>query len=108
MDFNSEHDEIFYFKHIKCHLLALIQHYEYRQNLDLDEPEFEIEDRLHFYCAHLKNVKEKLKEFYPYCHYFKSGITDLDVNYFNQINQIRILRYGEFLIEVGQNRITRI
>lgn len=100
--FKSTNDEIFYFKHIKCYLLASIQHYEYLQNIEFEKPKYDIEIQLKFYRYHLKQIKKKLKEYNVYYRYFRAQHNYRDEHYFKQINEFIYIRSGDFLFEVEQ------
>ncbi len=54
----TPNEEIFYFKNIKCHLLALIQYYTLVQKIELKKPPLRKKRLKQYYLDALQNKKE--------------------------------------------------
>ncbi|KKX49191.1 hypothetical protein L950_0217010 [Sphingobacterium sp. IITKGP-BTPF85] len=80
--------EIFYFKHIKCHLLALIQYYSLVQKIELDKPPIKKKGVKKYYLKTLFKIKKKLSHNKFFYNYFKSNSSQFDDHSF--VDQLTI------------------
>lgn len=103
--FNSISEEIYYFKHIKCHLLSLIQYHLNIQKIEFERINTNPPKIIKYYQAALKQTQKKIKPHYDYYKYYKSKLTHLDSHYFRQFTQDIHITSGEFLHDIEHRSI---
>ncbi|MDH5827309.1 RteC domain-containing protein [Sphingobacterium faecium] len=98
--------EIFYFKHIKCHLLALIQYYSLVQEIELNKAPVKKKGIKKYYLKTLFKVKKKLTKNKFFYNYFKSNSSQLDNHFFRRIDHDLFILSGGYLLEIDKNKNT--
>lgn len=98
--------EIFYFKHIKCHLLALIQYYSLIQKIELDKPPVKKKAVKKYYLKTLFKLKKKLTHNKFFYNYFKSNSSQFDDHFFRRTDRDLFIPTGDYLLEIDKNKNT--
>lgn len=102
----SERDEIFYFKNIKCHLLALIQYYYMVQNIETKKPAIPIRKIKKYYLKQLWKTKQKISSNRFYYNYYKSNCNKLDKQFFTRLDHDFFLPYNDIIVDVDKRYTT--
>lgn len=102
----SEQDEIFYFKNIKCHLLALIQYYYMVQKIETKKPAIPIRKIKKYYLKALWKIKQKISENRFYYNYYKSNCNKLDKQFFTRLDHDFFLPYDDIIVDVDKRYTT--
>jgi len=102
----SHEDEIFYFKNIKCHLLALIQYYILIQKIELRKPPRSRKKLKKYYLRTLYKIKKKLRRKRYWYNYYKSNSTGLDYLFFKRPNKHHFVLAGDYIMEVDKYNTT--
>ena len=84
--FQSETDEIWFFKNIKPKFTALIEYYTLVYNAELFMPRLRLEDAQAFWNKEADKVKNFYGQHADFCAYYKSGCTECDHLYFLRSN----------------------
>ncbi|MGJ1321521.1 RteC domain-containing protein [Sphingobacterium faecium] len=98
--------EIFYFKHIKCHLLALIQYYSLVQKIELDKPPIKKKGVKKYYLNTLFKIKKKLSHNKFFYNYFKSNSCQFDDHFFRRSAHDLFIPITDYLLEIDKNKNT--
>lgn len=99
-------EEIFYFKNIKCHLLALIQYYTFVQKIELKKPPLRKKKLKHYYLSTLYKIKKKLRKQQFFYNYYKANLSQLDNQFFRRIDHDLFLPAGSFILDIDQRNNT--
>lgn len=97
-----EEEEIFYFKHIKAHLLGFIQYYTMLRQIEMKKPCCSRKGIKKYYLSRLDKVKRILNKNAFYYNYFKAGSSHLDTQLFLRINQDLFLQAGTFILDIDK------
>lgn len=98
--------EIFYFKHIKCHLLALIQYYSLVQKIELEKSPIKKKGIKKYYLKTLFKIKKKIARDKFFYNYFKSNSSQYDDHFFRRIDHDLFILSGGYLLEIDKNKNT--
>lgn len=98
--------EIFYFKHIKCHLLALIQYYSLVQKIELDKPPIKKKGVKKYYLKTLFKIKKKLTHNKFFYNYFKSNSSQFDDHFFRRSAHDLFIPITDYLLEIDKSKNT--
>lgn len=101
-------DEIFYFKYVKCHLLALIQYYSMVQSIEMDKPPIEKSKIKSYYLKKLYRVKSVLKKNKQIYTYFKTDDCQYDEFFFKRNNQDLFVMGSNFVIDIDKRSNTPV
>lgn len=102
----TECEEIFYFKNIKAHLLALIQFYTLVQKIELRKPPLRKKKLKKYYLNELYKTKKKLRKQHFYYNYYKANLTQLDDQLFRRIREDRFTMVGDFILDIDKRSNT--
>lgn len=102
----SQEDEIFYFKNIKCRLLALIQYYILVQKIELRKPPRSRKKLKKYYLLKLYKIKKNLRRNRCCYNYYKSNSTGLDHIFFKRPNKHYFVLAGDYIMEVDKYSTT--
>lgn len=98
----SHEDEIFYFKNIKCHLLALTQYYLLVQKIELRKPPCTRKKLKQYYLRSNYKIKKKLRKRRCWYNYYKSSATSMDHLLFKRADQHHFLLADSYIIDVDK------
>lgn len=99
----SSEDEIYYFKNIKCHLLAYIYYWNMIKELEIHKPGIKSKKLKQYYLDELIKVKHKIKHEDRYYSYFKSNATHFDEKFFMRIKTDVVSTFSNTIIEIDHN-----
>lgn len=99
-------EEIFYFKHIKAHLSALIQYYALVQRIELGKPPRKKRKLKTYYLKVLNKIKRKLRKKNFYYNYYKANSTYLDPQLFLRVSQDIFCTTGAYILDIDKRNNT--
>lgn len=99
-------EEIFYFKNIKCHLLALIQYYTLVQKIELKKPPLRKKKLKQYYLNTLYKIKKKLRKQQFFYNYYKANLSQLDNQFFRRIDHDLFVPAGSFILDIDKRNNT--
>lgn len=99
-------EEIFYFKYIKSHLLALIQYYTLIQRIELRKPPVKKKQLKKYYLKELYKAKRKLRKQHFFYNYYKANSNYLDGRLFLRFNKNLFLTTGEHILDIDKQNDT--
>ncbi|QNL48940.1 RteC domain-containing protein [Olivibacter sp. SDN3] len=99
-------EEIFYFKHIKSHLLALIQYYALVQKVELKKPPLQKKKLKEYYLKALYKVKKKLRKRQFFYNYYKANLDQLDDHLFKRIDHDLFFHAGSYILDIDKRKST--
>lgn len=102
----TEEDEIFYFKNIKCHLLALLQYYSIIQKIETNKPAIPTRKIKKYYLKELYKIKHKINNNRFYYNYYKSNCSKLDKQFFTRLDHDFFLPYDDIIVDVDKRYTT--
>lgn len=102
----SSNEEVFYFKHIKTHLLASIQYYLLVQRIELKKPPRKKKNIKKYYLKELYKIKRKLRKKSFYYNYYKADSSHLDHQLFLRIDQDIFCTAGSYILDIDKRTNT--
>ncbi|HLQ99442.1 MAG TPA: RteC domain-containing protein [Sphingobacterium sp.] len=96
----SPQEEIFYFKSIKCHLLALMQYYLLVKNIENKKPPIKKKKIKKYYLKELYKIKKKLRKNSFYYNYYKTMATHLDHQFFRRMEHDIYIPVGSYILNI--------
>lgn len=102
----SSQEEVFYFKHIKTHLLASIQYYALVQRIELKKPPRKKKKIKKYYLKELYKIKRKLRKKSFYYNYYKADSSHLDHQLFLRIDQDIFCTAGSYILDIDKRTNT--
>ncbi len=81
-------DEIFYFKNLKAHLLALKTYYTLIQRIEIEKPTAPKKKLKDYYLKALFDVKQKLSEHDFFYKYYVGNRNEFDACFFTRLNNL--------------------
>jgi len=98
----TSQEEVFYFKHIKTHLLASIQYYALAQRIELKKPPRKKKNIKKYYLKELYKIKRKLRKKSFYYNYYKADSSHLDHQLFLRIDQDIFCTAGSYILDIDK------
>lgn len=102
----SEQEEIYYFKHSKCHLLALLQYYHTLQEIEINKLPFPKKKIKQYYLEELYKVKSKIKSKQFFYTYYKAQSSNLDHQFFIRIDTDIYLPIEDSILDIDKRYTT--
>ena len=102
----SADDEIFYFKNIKCHLLALLQYYYMVQKIEIKKPAIPLRKIKKYYLKALYRIKSKISDNHFFYNYYKTNSNKLDQQFFRRLKNDFFLPYANMIIDIDKRYTT--
>lgn len=99
-------DEIFYFKNIKCHLLALLQYYYMVQKIEIKKPAIPLKKIKKYYLKALYKIKSKISDNHFYYNYYKTNSNKLDQQFFRRLKNDFFLPNDDMIIDIDKRYTT--
>lgn len=99
-------EEVFYFKNIKSHLMALLQYYNAVQKIEIRKPPLKKKLLKKYYLKELYKVKQKIKRKHFYYNYYKSKSTHLDKKFFKRLETDLFIPINDTIIDVDKRYTT--
>lgn len=104
----SPHNEIEYFKNIKCPMLALIQYYKLIQKVEMNKPALNKKKVKQYYLKKLYKIKKKLSKQKCFYQYFKSGANYMDHQFFRRIDKDLFISDGKYILSIDKRNNTPV
>lgn len=102
----SADDEIFYFKNIKCHLLALLQYYYMVQKIEIKKPAIPLRKIKKYYLKALYKIKTKISDNHFFYNYYKTNSNKLDQQFFMRLENDFFLPNDNIIIDIDKRYTT--
>ncbi len=102
----SVDDEIFYFKNIKCHLLALLQYYYMVQKIEIKKPAIPLRKTKKYYLKALYKTKSKISDNHFFYNYYKTNSSKLDQQFFMRLQNDFFLPNDNIIIDIDKRYTT--
>lgn len=102
----SMEDEIFYFKNIKCHLLALIQYYHMVKKIELKKPGVPIRKIKKYYLKTLTKIKYKISDNEFFYSYYKTNSNKFDHSFFLRLEHDVFMPNFDSIIDIDKRYTT--
>lgn len=102
----SADDEIFYFKNIKCHLLALLQYYYMVQKIEIKKPAIPLRKIKKYYLKALYKIKNKISDNHFFYNYYKTNSNKLDQQFFMRLENDFFLPSDNIIIDIDKRYTT--
>lgn len=99
-------DEIYYFKHIKTHLIALMQYYVMVQKIELQKPPKNKKKLKKFYLRKLHKIKTKFLCHRPWYNYYKSNSCNMDEHFFTRQPEDGFILLNDRIYEIHKDSTT--
>lgn len=102
----SPEDEIFYFKNIKCHLLALIQYYYTVQRIEIKKPAIPLRKIKKYYLKALYKIKKQIGSNHFFYNYYKTNSNKLDRQFFTRLEHDFFLPNDGIIMDIDKRYTT--
>lgn len=102
----SSEEEIFYFKNIKCHLLALIQYYYTVQKIEIKKPAIPLRKIKKYYLKALYKIKKQIGTNHFFYNYYKTNSNKLDRQFFTRLEHDFFLPNDGIIIDIDKRYTT--